>query len=165
MAIKAAGVNPIKVITPTLVLAFSISLLAVWLNDIAFSWGAPGINRVVLLSLEEIVYGWLSKQGSYSTPNGFQIHVHGVGEDGRELIMPTITFRQQGRAMVSVTSKSGRLAMDPESETLQITLVDSVIDNGDTVIDLPGSFKQDIPLAEAARKGKSSGIQPIFRCV
>ncbi len=54
--------------------------------------GAPGINRVVLLSLEEIVYGLLSKQGSYSTPNGFQIHVHGVGEDGRELIMPTLLF-------------------------------------------------------------------------
>ena len=54
VAIKAAGVNPLKIISPTLILAFMVSLLAVWLNDIAFSWGAPGINRVVLLSLEEI---------------------------------------------------------------------------------------------------------------
>lgn len=158
VAIKAAGVNPFKIISPTLVLAFMISLLAVWLNDIAFSWGTPGINRVVLLSVEEIVYGWLSKQGSYSTPSGFSIHVHGVGDDGRELISPTISFRpQQGGKPMTITARTGRLSMDPASEVLRITLVDSEVKNGDSEVTLPGEIVQDIPLVQAARKGKTAG--------
>ena len=158
VAIKAAGVNPLKIISPTLILAFMISLLAVWLNDIAFSWGTPGINRVVLLSLEEIVYGWLSKEGSYSTPSGFTIHVHGVGADGRELISPTISFRPQAcDEPVTISARRGRISMDPAGEVLQIILVDSQLEKGESSINQPGEFKWDIPLAQAARKGKTAG--------
>ncbi|MDX1925813.1 MAG: LptF/LptG family permease [Pirellulaceae bacterium] len=158
VAIKAAGVNPIKIISPTLILAFLISLLAVWLNDIAFSWGAPGINRVVLLSLEEIVYGRLSKDNFYNTPSGFSIHVHGVGEDGRELISPTISFRPQaGDDPVTISARTGRLSMDAKGEVLQIILNDSQLEQGDLFINLPGENKWDIPLAQAARKGKATG--------
>lgn len=164
VAIKAAGVNPLKIISPTLILAFLISLLAVWLNDIAFSWGMPGINRVVLLSLEEIVYGWLSTDGSYSTPSGgFSIHVHGVGDDGRELISPTITLRPQtGDDPVTISASTGRLSMNPNSEVLQIILTDSLITRGGSSINQPGEFKMDIPLAQAARKGKAAGLPAEF---
>jgi lipopolysaccharide export system permease protein len=152
VAIKAAGVNPLKIITPTLILAFMISLLAVWLNDIAFSWGTPGINRVVLLSLEEIVYGWLSKEGSYSTSSGFTIHVHGVGEDGRELLSPTISFRPQaGDEPVTISARTGRLSLNPAGEVLQIILVDSQLERGESSINQPGEFKMDIPLAQAEK--------------
>lgn len=158
VAIKAAGVNPIKIISPTLILAFLVSLLAVWLNDIAFSWGAPGINRVVLLSLEEIVYGRLSKDNFYNTPSGFSIHVHDVGEDGRELISPTISFRPQaGDDPVTISARTGRLSMDAKGEVLQIILNDSELEQGDLFINLPGENKWDIPLAQAARKGKATG--------
>ena len=158
VAIKAAGVNPLKIISPTLILAFMISLLAVWLNDIAFSWGMPGINRVVLLSLEEIVYGWLSKEGSYETPGGFMIHVHGVGEDGRELISPTITFRPQAsEGPVTISARTGRLSLDPKGEVLQIILIDSQLEKGRPSLNWPGEWKWDIPLAQAARKGKAAG--------
>jgi lipopolysaccharide export system permease protein len=158
VAIKAAGVNPLKIISPTLILAFMISLLAVWLNDIAFSWGAPGINRVVLLSLEEIVYGRLGKEGYYSTPSGFSIHVHGVGADGRELISPTISFRPQvGDDPVTISARTGRLSMDAKGEVLQIILSDSQLEQGDLFVNLPDENKWDIPLAQAARKGKATG--------
>jgi lipopolysaccharide export system permease protein len=158
IAIKSAGVNPLKVVTPTLVLAFIISLLAVWLNDIAFSWGTPGINRVVLLSLEEIVYGYLNKQGSYSNSSGFSIHVHGVGEDGRELISPTISFRpQSGGDPMTITARTGRISLDPNSEMLCLTLIDSLLDKGGSHFTLPGEIKHEIPLAQAARKGKTTG--------
>jgi lipopolysaccharide export system permease protein len=158
IAIKAAGVNPFTIMSPTLILAFLISLLAVWLNDVAFSWGAPGINRVVLLSVEEIVYGYLSKQGSYETTSGFSIHVEGVGEDGRELISPTISFLPQGEGEpMRITARSGRLGMDPTSEMLKITLVDSQVSIGNAQHFSPGEDVHLIPLAQAARKGKASG--------
>ena len=154
IAIKSAGINPLKIVTPTLVLAFIISLLAVWLNDIAFSWGTPGINRVVLLSLEEIVYGYLTKQGSYSNSSGFSIHVHGVGDDGRELISPTMSIRpQNGGEPMTITARTGRISLNPTNEMLCLTLVDSLFDKGGSHITLPGEIKHEIPLAQAARKG------------
>ncbi len=156
VAIKAAGVNPFKIISPTLILAFMISLLAVWLNDIAFSWGTPGVNRVVMLSLEEIVYGWLSKEGAYSTSSGFSIHVHGVDEKTRELKMPQISFTPQsgGEPMV-ILAKTGRLKLDSETEVLRLTLVDSIVTKGESTVNLPGEITQEIPIAQASRKGKT----------
>ncbi len=117
LAIMAAGVPPMRIMTPTLILSFLLSLFAVWLNDIAFSWGRPGINRVVMHSLEQVAYSYLSSQGSYSSAQGFSIHVHGIGPDGRELIMPTITPPQTaGGEPFSISAKSARLKMDPVND-------------------------------------------------
>ncbi len=52
LAVMAAGVPPIRFIAPTLIASLLLSLFAVWLNDIAVSWGMPGINRIVMQSVE-----------------------------------------------------------------------------------------------------------------
>jgi lipopolysaccharide export system permease protein len=47
--------------------------------------------------------------------------------------------------------------MDPAGEVLQIILIDSQLEKGESSINQPGEFKWDIPLAQAARKGKAAG--------
>ena len=47
--------------------------------------------------------------------------------------------------------------MDPKGEVLQITLTDSQLEKGESYVNTPGDFKWDIPLAQAARKGKAVG--------
>ena len=42
LAIKSAGISPAVLIVPTLLLTAFVSLVAVWLNDVAVSWGEPG---------------------------------------------------------------------------------------------------------------------------
>ena len=59
IAIKSLGITPYVVVWPALVLGFVVSLAAVWLNDVAVSWGRLGANRVILQSVEEIAYGML----------------------------------------------------------------------------------------------------------
>ena len=59
LAVTAAGVAPLTIIKPMLIASFFLSLFAVWLNDMAVSWGRPGINRVVMHSIEEVAYGFL----------------------------------------------------------------------------------------------------------
>lgn len=158
LAVMASGVPPFKIMAPTLVLSLLISLVAVWLNDIAFSWGRPGINRVVMHSLEQVAYSYLSSQGSYSSAQGFSIHVHGIGPDGRELIMPTITPPQaDGGEPISISAKSARLKMDPVTEMLRIELVDTEVSYGETFSSKPGVSHLDIPLSDATRKGTSVG--------
>ena len=107
LCVTAAGVPPTRIIAPTLIASFVLSLFAVWLNDIAFSWGRPGINRVVMHSIEQVVYGLLSTHGSYNSSRGFSIHVHGIGEDGRELISPTITTIPAGSSQpISISART-----------------------------------------------------------
>lgn len=158
LSVTACGIPPIRIITPVLIASVVLSLFAVWLNDIAFSWGRPGINRVVMHSIEQVVYGVLSTQGSYSSSQGFSIHVHGIGPDGRELINPTITTRSQdGGEPVSITAKSARLHMDPVDEMLQIELIDSEVEYGDSVGVVPGRYVYLVHLSDATKKGTSSG--------
>lgn len=156
LSVMAVGVPPTKFITPTLVMSFFISLFAVWLNDIAYSWGKPGINRVVMHSIEEVTYRYLKSQGSYSSENGFSIHVHGIGPDGRELILPTISMRSRsGGASVTIEAQSARLQLEPEREELVICLNDSIVTVGDAVTQKPGQFIFPVQLMEATKKSMS----------
>ena len=156
LAVMAVGVSPAKFITPTLVLSFVISLFAVWLNDIAYSWGKPGINRVILHSIEDVAYRYLKSQGSYSSDNGFSIHVHGIGADGRELILPTISTRSKsGGAPITIEARSARLRLEPEREELVICLTDSVVTVGDAKATKPGQFDFSLKLMEATKRSTS----------
>lgn len=157
LAVTAAGVPPIKIMAPTLLLSLLLSLLAVWLNDIAFSWGRPGINRVVMHSFEQVAYSYLSSQGSYSSAQGFSIHVHGIGPDG-ELLLPTITPPSRtGAEPISIAARSARLKMDPVNELLRIELMDAEVNYGESIGVKPGLFIYEIQLSDATRKGTSAG--------
>jgi lipopolysaccharide export system permease protein len=158
LAVMASGVPPIKFIAPTLIASFFLSLFAVWLNDIAVSWGKPGINRVVMHSIEQVAYGFLASQGSYNSAKGFSIHVHKIGPDGRELIRPTITSPvQDDGSSIEITAKSARLSVDPEAEELRIELIDGEFQLGDDIMQYPGPFTWTVPLSDATKKGTSSG--------
>ena len=45
VAAKALGISPMVLVWPALALAASLSLVTVWLNDLAVSWGAMACNR------------------------------------------------------------------------------------------------------------------------
>ena len=90
-ALKAAGITPMAVIWPAIALAVVVSFVSVWLNDVAVSWGRDGVRRVIVNSVEEIIYGRLRQQRSYSTP---QVSINVKGVEGRRLIRPTLSFTQ-----------------------------------------------------------------------
>ena len=47
VALKANGTSPMVAIWPVIFLAFIVSLVSVWLNDVAVTWGRRGVDRVV----------------------------------------------------------------------------------------------------------------------
>lgn len=157
LAVTAAGVSPLAIIKPTLVASFLISILAVWLNDVAVSWGTPGINRVVMHSIEEVAYRFLASQNSYTGNQGFSIHVHEIGPDDRELILPTIKIPQQSGPPMEIKAQSARLEMDAVAEVLRIELKDSEILSSGFSGQIPGSESYEIRLSEATKKGTASG--------
>ncbi|MCU0873201.1 MAG: LptF/LptG family permease [Pirellulaceae bacterium] len=155
-AIKSLGISPLALVKPAWILAFFISLLAVWLNDLAVSWGQQGMRRVILHSVEQIAYGMLRTQRSYSC-NRFSINVKRV--DGRILVMPTICIQSKdGSPPTVLTAQEAELKSDPEQNLLSLRLTNGRVTVGERVsMIFPDTIEPQIPLNEASRSGDLSG--------
>ena len=68
VAMKSLGISPWRILWPCFAVVVLLSFAAVWLNDLAVSWGREGVRRVVLESLEDIAYRMLETQHSYRAP-------------------------------------------------------------------------------------------------
>ena len=114
VAIKSLGINPMTVLWPALILAFLLSLICVWLNDVSVSWGFNNMQRVAIEAIDDIAYGMLRTQKSFGT-NGFTINVKRV--DDRKLIKPVITFNASGTTPpYTITAQEGELRCDTEQQ-------------------------------------------------
>ncbi len=155
VAAKSIGVSPWAFLIPGFVLAFLVSLGAVWLNDVASSWGHQGMQRVVLQSVEQVAYGMLRTSGSYSSPQ-FSINV--VEVQGKRLIEPTVTFRSSDDAPpVTLFAREAQLRLNDDKTKLMVLLTDPSADFRKGVqADFPGQQEFEISLSAAARKGGSS---------
>jgi len=126
-ALKSLGISPLVAVRPALLLAFLVSLAAVWLIDIAYSWGYAGIQRVVLDSAEEIAYSVLRTQKSYSTKQ-FSICVARVVD--RRLLQVTISLERPNGETITMTAREAQLRSVPEEDALKLTLTDGSVEVG-----------------------------------
>jgi len=146
--VKASGISPLRLLQPAFIFAALLSPVAVWCSDTAVSWGKPGVKRVVLLSIEDIAYGFLRAQHAYTSDHGFSIHVREI--DGRRMISPTVTIRTRGRDALKVTAAEGQLVTDEERQTLVLQLVDSQVEGGNGLQGIvPGKRDYEIPLGDS----------------
>lgn len=114
IAVKSAGVSPFKLLLPAIVLAFSLSFLTVFLNDLAVSWGRHGVYKIVLHSVEKTIYSVLNSERKYAKGN-LSISVADV--QGDQLIQPIVEILEDGRAM-RFEAEQARILVDPENEEL-----------------------------------------------
>jgi len=147
--VKASGISPLKLLQPAFVFAALLSPVAVFVSDLAVSWGRPGINRVVLMSIEDIAYRFLENQHYYDSGQGFSIHVQDVV--GRKMIRPSVSIQNSRQKVpIKLSAAEGELRLDPETHELVLYVVDTQIEAGNEfqgIIPKQGEFP--IPLAEA----------------
>ncbi len=124
-AIAALGLPKSVVVMPAIILAFVLSLFAVWLNDISFAWSYWGVQRVVNTSMDKIIYGVLEQEGSFRT-NDFSIEVAGVNE--RELIQPTLTLNSSKNQGIRATAASATLEANPDRHSVLFTMYNGFVD-------------------------------------
>lgn len=158
VAIKSAGISPLRIVRWIIVLALLLSFPAVWINDLAVSWGRPGMERVILRSFEEIVLGTLKARRSYENDKGFTIHVLEVKD--RWLIRPTIfLFNQQTGDPMTIHAEKAKISIDPDNDLLVIDLVNShgeINDQSSTKFQWPGDERFTMPLKQASRRSTST---------
>ena len=155
VAMKSLGISPWSILWPCYVGVILLSFAAVWLNDLAVSWGREGIKQIVTESIEEIAYRTLKTQRSYASSQ-FSINVKDVQD--RRLIGPTFTFRQRGdRPNIVVRAEWAELRADPNADTLTIVLHNSSGSGGEFSGDFRGTIERVLPLSGAGKKDRSGG--------
>jgi lipopolysaccharide export system permease protein len=154
MALKAAGVPPMRIMAPTLVLGFLFSPFAVWMMDLAAFWGEPGIQRVIIGQIEQVAYNTLKTTGSYSSSNGFSISVQSV--DGHKLIEPEIDIQVGEGERSTIIARVGELKLVPERDVLRVDLEDAIVSFGTSAEGRFHHLSHDISLDMAARKGRTT---------
>ena len=149
VALKANGTSPMLAIWPVIFLAFIVSLVSVWLNDVAVTWGRRGVDRVVLQSFEDIAYGMLRTQRSFST-SSLSIHVKDV--QGDTLVRPTISIHtKENSSPITLVAQKAHLNLNTETNQLKIVLQDTQFDVGSNFYgEWPDKFEYEIPLTSLA---------------
>ena len=162
VALKAMGISPMVILWPVLVLSFFLSLLTVWLNDVAVSWGRNGVTRVVISAVEEIAYSRLQLKKSYSTPN-FSINVKKV--EGRKLLQPTFTFRN-GKDKPSVTVRAEFATLSSNDRVLTVKCFNGVVDvDGGISYRFPDYEHRELDLSDVSRRQDSGDVSPSARAL
>ncbi len=157
VAIKAAGVAPWAVVQPGLVLAFLLSLLTVYLNDISVTWGRRGAYRVILHSSAQTIYTMLRAQGTFAKGRIY-IDVDDVRES--DLINPFITrLGERGDEPLEMRAERAKIFVDPENDQLIIELVNGHVSLGSTLVFECDHKQFPVPLGDVTKK-TDSGDSP-----
>jgi lipopolysaccharide export system permease protein len=159
VAVKAMGISPIALLWPVFIFSFVLSLVTVWLNDVADSWGHANVQRVIVEGAEEIIYSMLQQQRRYST-SSFSINVKNV--DGRKLDHVTLIINDHAdSSKITITADEAELRSgvnDHSERVLKIFLRKGRIEIAGVSYEFPDVQEREIPLTDAS-KAHSSGPQ------
>jgi lipopolysaccharide export system permease protein len=156
VAAKALGITPVVLLWPAWILGFALSLVGVWLTDLAFSWGTLGAQRVVIQSVEEILYGMLRTQRSYANQR-ISIVVKDVQD--RRLIRPTMHLQANGDLPASrISAAEAELKADLLRNVMVLTLTDCEVEIVPNIRSfVPGREVLEFPLSFFSAKNVSAG--------
>ncbi|MDR2115399.1 MAG: LptF/LptG family permease [Planctomycetaceae bacterium] len=118
IALKSLGIPPYAFLWPAMVLGILVSLFAVWLNEMAVTWGRPGINTVIYLSAEDILLEQLKRNHTFETES-HDITIMVKGVENRRLIAPTITLKNPPS---TIEAQSAELKINFTAQTLTVLL-------------------------------------------
>jgi len=145
--IQSMGVSPSVIIGPALVISCLLSILTVWLVNLAFTWGHSGMQQVVLASVEQVAYSVLSRNLSYQTG---PLTINVLGVEGDRLLQPKITLRRGQGTKVTISAMEAKLSIteDGRSILLSMTQGEVTLEDGAS-FQFPDTLAYTVPLAPA----------------
>ena len=126
MAMKASGVNVLRVMTPVILASFLLSVFSLFLNDHLISNTSYAYRKV----LKEI---FLSKPSAYLEPGRFikefKDYVFLLQEiKGNKIKGVTIYQTEQDKPIRTIIAESGEILSSPQDKTLSLKLYNGTID-------------------------------------
>lgn len=148
IALKSLGIPPWMVLWPTLLLGFLISLFAVWVNEMAITWGRAGMRTVIIGASEDIILSKLRNDHHFTTDNG-DVSIMVKGVENRRLISPIISIKKPRSA--TIEAKTAELKIDFFTQEFTISLSNVKLDSEDSQI-ISGDRTITIPLSQVFEK-------------
>jgi len=145
-AVKAAGVHPIRLLTPAYLLGGVLTVASFALTDRAIPWAVMNIESVVTQAAEDIFLNVLKTQHHFSSPaDGYSILVDDV--EGKTLITPSFTYRNSHHQQITVKAERAEVQFDVKDRKAKLHLrnvvasvpgrdIDSRLDEFDLEFDL-----------------------------
>lgn len=120
-AIKAAGVNPLRLLVPAYALGLILAVTSFGLTNYATPWAVESMERIVAQAIEDIFLDLLKAQHQISRPEkGYSITVEAVRN--RELINPTFRYRREDHRQVTVNADRAKISFDLEKKEVLVRL-------------------------------------------
>ncbi len=120
-AIKAAGVNPLRLLIPAYALGLVLAFASFGLTNYATPWAVESMERIVAQAIEDIFLDVLEAQHQISRPEkGYSITVEAVRN--RELINPTFRYRREDHKQVTVSADRAKISFDLEKKEVLVRL-------------------------------------------
>ncbi len=128
IAAKSLGIAPWQLIWPVLGMALLFSLLCVWLNDFAVTWGRSGITSVIYHSLEDTIYSKLSKDGKVEKQLGDDTYTITVDRvEGKKLMALDISSHKK---QWSAKMDEAEISVDYDKAVMSITFTNLTMNTG-----------------------------------
>lgn len=121
IAIKAAGISPLRLLTPAFALGFTLAIGSFCLTNYATPWAIGRMERIVAQAIEDIFLDVLASQHYISrSEKGYSITVQGV--ENRELVNPTFRYRQGDHRQVTMNADRAKIRFDLENQEVLVRL-------------------------------------------
>ncbi len=92
LALQTSGISSWRIMFPSFLLAFGMSIFSFWMTDVNMSWGGQGIQKILISSAESIVYKTLKNEKCLAIGENYVLTVTDV--DGKKLIEPFATSKK-----------------------------------------------------------------------
>lgn len=156
LAIKASGVNLLRVVSPALLLGLALSMITGTLYFWLIPFTQHQLKTTVVANIEDFLYGMLKKKGKLDIPN-FDYVMYVKNVEGRKLLDATFMRKDKSGKVpydVIANAAEAELRVDLEKSQIILTMWHCYIQSGgggdkayvgkkDWPIDLPDSFKRN----------------------
>jgi lipopolysaccharide export system permease protein len=124
-AVKAAGISPLKLLSPAFGLGLVLAMASFGLTNYAIPWAMGNIERVVTQAMEDIFLDILRAQHYVSEPEkGYSITVQRVTDEGI-LVNATFRYRNSDHQQVTMNAGYARISFDLENMKANVELRDA----------------------------------------
>lgn len=118
IALKSLGISPWMFLWPVMLFGIVVSLITVYLNEMAVTWGRTGASAVIYNAAEDILLNQLRTTHRFGSKDGnLKIMVRGV--ENKRLISPTFTLKKPPTV---IEAKFARINIDFSKQLLTLTL-------------------------------------------
>jgi lipopolysaccharide export system permease protein len=148
VGLKMAGIHPAAIMWPVVVLALMLSVVTFKFYDLCATWGRPNLARTLIESVEDIAYGILRAERSFSTRK-VSITVEDIR--GRKLINPIIVLNGKGdEPTLTLTAAHAEIRTDVERQLLRFICHDGELDvAGQTRLWFSDTEEQVVPFDDS----------------